>query len=109
MSNMDRSPEPPVPAGLKWLFPETDTAAIRVARDRDFVLSRVLERGRLVDVKWALEQYGPGGVHEFLRTSGCGELSPRTLSFWRAYFQAEHETWQSPPDFRQNKSVHWPP
>jgi uncharacterized protein DUF6922 len=108
MNGMTPEPEPTVPAELRWLFPEVDMASIDVRRDRDFILSRVLERGRLVDVRWALQQYGADGVHEFLRDSGCAELSPRTLAFWRAYFKAENETWQSPPDFRQNKSVHWP-
>jgi hypothetical protein len=109
MSAMARSPEPTVPSELRWLFPEIEMASLDSARDRNFILSRMLERGRPVDVKWALQQYGAEGVHQFLRTSGCAELSPRTLSFWRAYFQAEDETWQSPPDFRRNKSVHWPP
>ena len=105
---MDRKPELAVPAALRWLFPEVEMATLDAARDRDFVLSRVPERGRLADVRWALGQYGAEGVHDFLRTSGHAQLSQRTLGFWRAYFQAEDETWQSPPDFRQNKSVHWP-
>jgi hypothetical protein len=107
MNPMDPSPQP-VATELRWLFPEVDLASVDTARDRDFILSRVLERGRLVDVRWALQRYGAESVHDFLRTSGCAELSPRTLSFWRAYFRAENETWQTPPDFRQNKSVHWP-
>jgi len=98
----------PVPADLKWLFPELDLAALDVERDRNFILGRVLERGRLSDVRWALHSYGNAGVHTFLRLSGCAELSSRTLSFWRAYFKAEDESWRSPPDFRRNSSVHWP-
>lgn len=97
-----------LPADLRWLFPEVDFVALDAERDRAFVLGRVLERGRLADVRWALETYGDAGVLAFLRHSGCVELSSRTLGFWRAYFKAENESWNTPPAWRRNNSAHWP-
>jgi hypothetical protein len=108
------SEEPPtiaptaLPGELRWLFPEFQLDALRADRDRNLILARVLERGRLCDVRWALGAYGDEGILDFLRHSGCPELSARTLSFWRAYFKAENETWQTPPAWRRNSSVHWP-
>jgi hypothetical protein len=104
-----KTESPALPVALRWLFPDVDLAAVHPASDAAFVLSRVLERGRLSDVRWALQHYGEEAVHAFLRDIGSTELSPRTLSFWRAYFHAENETWKSPPAWRRNKSVPWPP
>jgi hypothetical protein len=99
---------PSLPEELRWLFPEYRLEALEPERDRRLILARVLERGRLRDVRWALVQYGDEQILDFFRHSGCSELSGRTLSFWRAYVQAEDETWQSPPSWRQNSSVLWP-
>lgn len=59
------------------------------------------------DIRWLLKRYGPEVIHEFLRSSGHPELSPRTITFWRGYFQAEGETWRRPPAFRRSSSSSW--
>lgn len=97
-----------VPEQVRWLFPEFQLSALDADRDRNLILARVLERGRLSDVQWAMGRFGDEGILDFLRNGACPELSARTLSFWRAYFKAEDETWQSPPSWRRNNSVHWP-
>jgi hypothetical protein len=63
------------------LFWETRPARVDLERDVDYVLARVLEFGRLVDVRWVLRRYGLERVHTFLATSGHPELSPRPLAF----------------------------
>ena len=97
-----------LPTRLKWLFWDVDPASVDLARHQRFVLARILERGRLTDVRWALRQYGEGSILEFMRHSGHPELSARTRAFWRAYFSAKDETWESPPSWRQNSAVPWP-
>lgn len=89
------------------LFWETRPARVDLERDVDYVLARVLEFGRLVDVRWVLRRYGLERVHTFLATSGHPELSPRPLAFWRGVLHAEHETWRSPAAFRRNSSSSW--
>lgn len=98
---------PALPCSLRWLFPELDFSSLQVARDRHVILTRVLERGRLVDVKWAMQVYGDEGILEFFRNAGSPELSQRTLGFWRAYFRAEDEIWKAPVPWRRNNSVRW--
>ena len=93
---------------MHWLFWDVDPEAVDPERDRDYVLGRVLERGRLQDVRWILRAYGPERVHAFFRESGHPELSGRTLAFWRAFFHAEDETWKTPAPWRGNSSVPWP-
>ena len=92
---------------MRWLFWNVDFEALDVDRHRDLILSRILERGRLVEVKWAMRRYGLDGIHEFFRARAHPELSPRTITFWRLVLGAKEERWPEPPDFRRNSSVPW--
>jgi hypothetical protein len=95
------------PKSLHWLFWEVDPERVDVERDADYVMARIVERGTLKDVEWVLSTYGDDRVHQFFREAGHPELSPRTLSFWRAYFQAKDETWANPGAFRRNSAAPW--
>ena len=95
------------PEEVRWLFWEAQFDAIDLDRDADYVLARILEHGRLVDVQWLLKQYGSDRIRQFFREVGHPELSARTIAFWRALFGAEEETWQSPPSFRKSSAAPW--
>jgi hypothetical protein len=97
-----------LPGELHWLFWDVEPSSLDLVKHQRFVLARVLEKGRLADVRWVLRQYGEPAILEFMRTSGHPELSPRTRAFWRAYFCAQDESWQSPPSWRRNSAVSWP-
>ena len=99
---------PGPPDRLRWLFWNIDFDALDVERDADTILARVLERGRLVDVHWAIDTYGFDRIHRFFREVGHPELSERTIAFWRAVFDAEDESWPGPPAWRKNSSAPWP-
>lgn len=95
------------PARMKTLFWDSSPGRIDLRRDADYVMARVLEFGRMRDVRWLMKRYGLPAIHHFLATSGHPELSPRTLAFWRAVLHAEGETWRAPPAFRRNSSAYW--
>ena len=95
---------PRLPERLRILFWEADFDSIDAARDADSVLARVLEHGRLADVKWLLATYGKARLHRLFREVGHPELSERTRTFWRAALKAEHERWAS-PSARRKSSV----
>jgi squalene cyclase len=96
-----------VPKSHRWVFWDVDAAALDTARDADYILPRVLEFGRLVEVRWAIATYGMEGIHRFLRDVGHTELSDRTLRFWRAVLKAKDETWASPPASRKSSGAPW--
>jgi hypothetical protein len=95
----------PLPSSLHWLFWEAVAETIDVERDADYVIPRILEFGRLADVRWGLQAYGAERIHRFLRDVGHPELSPRTLAFWRAFFRAEGEAWQTSNRSQMHSSV----
>jgi hypothetical protein len=90
-----------VPEQQTWLFWEVTPDRIDLVRDRDYVLSRVLERGRMVDVRWAIRHYGFDRIRTFFESGYHAELSPRTLALWRAYFGVAEGAWPSPPSVRR--------
>ena len=97
-----------LPTKLHWLFWDVAPSSLDSEKHERFIMARVLERGRLADVRWLLREYGEVAVHEFMRSSGHPELSPRTRAFWRAYFFAQDESWKSPPSWRRNSNAPWP-
>ena len=84
-----------------------DASALQTRRDANYILPRVLEFGRLVEVRWAIATYGMEGIHRFLRDVGHPELSDRTLRFWRVVLNAKDETWASPPAWRKSSAAPW--
>lgn len=96
-----------LPHSLHWLFPEVELETIDTSAHTDYILARVLERGRLVDVKWAIAEFGKPRIHRFFQEVGHPEISERTRCFWRAVFRAEDEPWRSPPAWRRSNSAPW--
>ena len=96
-----------IPVSSRWIFWDVDPDTIELDRDANGVLARVLERGCLDDVKWLVQTYGSERIHAFFRDVWAPEVSDRTRGFWRAFFEAENETWASRPAFRSSSSSLW--
>jgi hypothetical protein len=92
---------------MKSLFWNVEFEKLDVVRDADFILERVLERGRLADVRWAVGRYGLDRLRRFFRDAPRPEMSPRTLRFWRVALHAEKEPWPEPSAWRRSSSVPW--
>ena len=96
-----------LPKRMRWLFWEMDFGRLDSLRHADYILGRVLEQGRLEDVRWLVKRYGFERIHVFFRDFADPELSPRTIAFWRAFFKAGKETWASPPSWRKTNKPLW--
>ncbi len=98
---------PPLPESMRWLFWDLDFDGLDAERDADAILARVLESGRLEDVRALLSQYGDERIHRFFRDVAHPLISARTRTFWRAFFHAENESWAMPPSFRTSNAAPW--
>ena len=96
-----------VPAEHRWLFWDVDPDAINLQRDRRYILARVLERGRLADVRWVVREYSLDGLHDFFESGGHPELSPATLGLWRAFFDEKGGPWPNPASWRKTSAAPW--
>jgi hypothetical protein len=96
----------PPPVALHWLFWDVEIAQLDVEAHSDYILGRVLERGTLDDVTWALRTYGEDRIRDFFRAQPRPELTPRTLAFWRALLR-EDQAWPTQAAFRRPSSTPW--
>lgn len=92
---------------MRWIFWDVDFDAIDVEAHEEGIMARVLERGRLEDVRWLIAAYGVARIHRFFREVWSPELSERTRTFWRAALQAKEESWAEPPAWRRSSSTLW--
>lgn len=90
---------------MRWIFWDVDFDDLDVDAQADAILARVLEQGRLRDVRDVLAIYGPERIHRFFREVAHPLISPRTRTFWRAFFGAENEPWATPPAFRTSNAA----
>jgi hypothetical protein len=96
-----------VPEPVRWALWDLDVERLDADADADSVLARVLEHGRLSDVRVILGLYGPERILRFFREVAHPLVTERTRQFWRSYFHAENETWPSPPDWRKSSAAPW--
>jgi hypothetical protein len=96
----------PVPRELRWLLWDLDADQVDVEACAASVLGRVLENGRLSDVRLVIELYGQDRVRDFFRAGDHPVVSDRTRRFWHAFFGAD-EAWPRRPDFRKHSAAPW--
>lgn len=98
---------PSPPRELEWLFWNVDRRDLDLERDAKLILARVLERGRLEDVRWLVRTYGVPRIHEFFRAGDHPEIGRRTRLFWRAALRAQGESWPERPVWREDSNAPW--
>jgi hypothetical protein len=96
-----------VPDEQRWLFWDVDPDALQLERDKRYLLARVLERGRLADVRWAVGVFGLEGIRDFFKAGGHPELTRRTLALWTAFFDDQGEPWPTSSSWRQTSAAPW--
>ncbi len=96
----------PVPPSLRWLLWDLDADRVDLHEHAAAVLGRVLEHGRLCDVRLVLEIYGPHRIESFFREGAHPLISKRTRGFWQAFFGAS-ETWPNRPEFQSRSAAPW--
>ena len=97
-----------IPRSLAWLFPEHQPSDLDPDRDARLILARVLEHGRMQDVRWCVGHYGMEGIHRFFRSEAHPEISTRTIALWRVALNAEEERWRRPRRSRLRNAAPWP-
>jgi hypothetical protein len=96
-----------LPDSMRWIFWDVDFDSLDLEIHADAILARVLEHGRLQDVRAIADLYGTERIHDFFRRGALSVVTERTRSFWRAFFDARDEPWPNPPDFRNSSSAPW--
>jgi hypothetical protein len=66
------------------LFWDVDHTTLDIEQHFRFIVERILSRGDVDDLKWALETYGQTRLKEVVVSARS--LDPRSLNFWQLYF-----------------------
>jgi hypothetical protein len=96
-----------LPQDVRWILWDLDFERLDTEADADSISARVVEHGRLSDVRTILKLYGPDRIRRFFREMAHPIVSERARQFWRAYFLAEDESWPSPPNWRKSSAAPW--
>jgi hypothetical protein len=68
---------------MRWLFWDVDFDSLDPDTQTNAILPRVLENGRLQDVRDLLAIYDKERIHAFFREVAHPLISDRTRTFWR--------------------------
>jgi hypothetical protein len=90
------------------LFWDADFDAVDPDAHADGVIARVLEHGRLDDVRLVRARYGDARILAFFRGAPHPEISGPTRALWRLVLGAGDEVWPISPDFRRSSDGLWP-
>lgn len=77
-----------LPAALRPLFWEYGRRQIRLAKDRDLILSRVLRDGGWEGTRWLRSRLGDAAIRDWLMRTGARGLSPQRIRFWQLVLAA---------------------
>ncbi|MCU0857441.1 MAG: hypothetical protein MUC65_03440 [Pontiellaceae bacterium] len=84
-----------------FLFWDVDPSGINPETHQQFIISRIMERGTLADVKAVWNYYGAEAVKAALLNAA--DLSAKTISFFANQFNLPREAFRA---FR-NPANHW--
>jgi hypothetical protein len=76
--DVDSSP----PAFLAPLFWDVDFAALKMTRDGDYVLGRILSAGTLDAIRWARARFGDEQIRACIVRHRGRQLSAPQLRYW---------------------------
>ena len=67
------------------LFWDIDQESLDPKRYGVFIVKRILEKGDVDDIRWAVELYGEGFVKDVFQKN-IAKFDARSNNFWRLYF-----------------------
>ncbi len=70
-----------IPKNTKRLFWDTKIAPADIKKYRDFIITRVADKGGVSDLKWLIKKYGKKSVKAAVKKSY--NVSAKTKNFWR--------------------------
>jgi squalene cyclase len=80
---------------MQRYFQEYDLAGLKLRRDANLIIQRILEYGTWEDIRWLCRAYSRRRVQKFLRDHGERWLRPVTFNYWRKLLRIRH--WKTAP------------
>lgn len=71
-----------LPNFLKLVFWDVSSKQIDLEKDKNYVITRIAEKGKLKDVRWMKKRYGVPAIRLAIKKSKNASL--KTKNFWQS-------------------------
>ena len=71
---------------MKWLFWSYDIESLDLKKDKDYIITQVLNYGTWEDLKWLFKIYSEKEIKEVVKNPRRGVWFRKVLNFWTKIF-----------------------
>jgi hypothetical protein len=71
-----------IPKSLQWLFWSYKIESLDLKRDKDYIISQVLNYGTEKELKWLFKVYSEKEIKEVIKNPRRGVWFKKVLNFW---------------------------
>jgi len=75
-----------IPKKMKWLFWSYDIESLDLKKDKDYIITQVLNYGTWEDLKWLFKIYSEKEIKEVVKNPRRGVWFRKVLNFWTKIF-----------------------
>ena len=92
----DKTNKTEIPPKMRWLFWSYDINSLDLEKDRDYIISQVLNYGTWDDVRWLLKTYSEEEIKKIVKKPQRGLWFEKVLNFWTTIFniRLKKDVWQ---------------
>jgi hypothetical protein len=76
-----------IPKSLQWLFWSYKIESLDLKRDKDYIISQVLNYGTEKELKWLFKVYSEKEIKEVIKNPRRGIWFKKVLNFWTMIFK----------------------
>jgi len=80
-----------IPKRLQWLFWSSPVKDLDLKKDKDYIISQVLNYGTWEDLRWLFKNYSERGIKNVVRNPQKGLWFRDVLNFWNLIFNLKME------------------
>ncbi|PJB99419.1 MAG: hypothetical protein CO077_01830 [Candidatus Nealsonbacteria bacterium CG_4_9_14_0_8_um_filter_35_12] len=75
-----------IPQKMRWLFWSYDIKTLDFDRDKDYIISQVLNYGTWDDVRWLKKTYSDDEIKKVIKNPSRGIWFEKVLNYWCVIF-----------------------
>lgn len=85
-----------IPSKMRWLFWSYDIKSLDLNKDKDYIITQVLNYGTWNDVRWLFRVYPEKEIMEVVKNPSRGLWFEKVLNFWTTIFniRLKKDVWQ---------------
>jgi len=87
------------------LFWDTDPSKIDKEKNKEYIVSRILESGDIKDVNWVRVNYNLEEIKKIIATTG--RISKKTAFSWKNVLDIKEEIRCLSSQYQQTQNKHW--